>query len=227
MSSDTTTPVVPPTTSRPAPRWRRRKETRPGEILASALESFVERGYESTRLEDVARHAGCTKGTIFLYYAGKAELFKAAVREAMLPMMEAAEQKVESHRGTSRELLESLLRQRWEVMTQTRLSGLHKLMFAEAGKFPELARFYHDEVIHRSHAMFTRVLDRGVTSGEFRAVDTANTARLALAPIMMAAVWRHSFAAVVEPPIDPEAFFATHLEQFFRGITASASPVVS
>lgn len=220
MPSDTTTPVVPPTSSRPAPRWRRRKETRPGEILASALESFVERGYESTRLEDVARHAGCTKGTIFLYYAGKAELFKAAVREAMLPMIEAAEQKVESHRGSSRELLESLLRQRWEVMTQTRLSGLPKLMFSEASKFPELARFYHDEVIHRSHSLLTRVLEQGVANGEFRAMDTANMARLAIAPIMMAAVWRHSFAAVVEPPIDPEKYFATHTEQFFRGIAA-------
>lgn len=218
MSTD---PIDAPVT-RPAPRWRRRKDARPGEILSSALDSFVDRGFQGTRLEDVARQAGCTKGTIFLYYPGKAELFKAAVREAMLPMLEAAEQMVQNHRGSSRDLLEALLRQRWNVMLQTRLSGLPKLMFAEAGKFPDLARFYHDEVIHRSHALLTRVLEQGVERGEFRPLDAENTARLALAPIMVAAIWRHSFAEVVEPPIDPEAFFAVALEQFFRGIAAEA-----
>jgi len=223
MSSEPMHPADPPSSSKPAPRWRRRKETRPGEILASALDSFVERGYEATRLEDVARRAGCTKGTIFLYYEGKAELFKAAVREAMLPMLAAAEQTVESHTGTSRELLETLLRQRWKVMLETRLSGLPKLMFAEAHKFPELARFYHDEVIHRSHALFRRVLEQGIERGEFRKIDVANVARLAMAPIMMAAVWRHSFAAVVEPPIDPDGYMNTVLEQFFRSITADAT----
>jgi len=208
--------------ARPAPRWRRRKEARPGEILSSALDSFVDRGFQATRLEDVARQAGCTKGTIFLYYPGKAELFKAAVREAVLPMLEAAEQMVETHQGSSRDLLEALLRQRWNVMLQTRLSGLPKLMFAEAGKFPDLARFYHDEVIHRSHALLTRVLEQGVQRGEFRPLDAANTARLALAPIMVAAIWRHSFAEVVEPAIDPEAFFAVALDHLFRGIAAEA-----
>ncbi len=223
MSSEPMQPAEPPSSSKPAPRWRRRKETRPGEILASALDSFVERGYEATRLEDVARRAGCTKGTIFLYYEGKAELFKAAVREAMLPMLAAAEQTVEEHKGSSRELLETLLRQRWKVMLETRLSGLPKLMFSEAHKFPELARFYHDEVIHRSHALFRRVLEQGIERGEFRKVDVANVARLAMAPIMMAAVWRHSFSAVVEPPIDPDGYLNTVLEHYFRGIAADAT----
>ena len=208
---------------RPAPRWRRRKATRPAEILTAALDSFVERGYEATRLEDVARAAGCTKGTIFLYYEGKAELFKAAVRDAMLPMLEAAEHTADGHTGCSRELLEALLRQRWDLMRKTRLSGLPKLMFAEAGKFPELARFYHDEVIHRLHALLTRVLEAGVARGEFRSMDVPNTARIAIAPIMMAAIWRHSFEAVVEPPIEPEVFFTVSLDHFFRGIVADPS----
>lgn len=212
---DTTTLPV-----RPAPRWRRRKEARPGEILTAALDSFVERGFESTRLEDIARRAGCTKGTIFLYYENKAELFKAAVREAMVPVMQAAEQAVEGHRGSVRDLLETLLRQRWERMTRTSLSGLPKLMFAEAEKFPELARFYHDEVIQRSTTLLTRVLQLGVERGEFRPLDAENTARLAIAPIMVTAIWKHSFASVVQPPIEPGPFFETSLDTFFRGIAA-------
>ena len=202
------------------PRWRRRKAARPAEILTAALDSFVEHGYEASRLEDIARRAGCTKGTIFLYYPSKAELFKSAVREAMGPLLLAAEQTVEGHRGGARQLLEALLRQRWQAMTHTRLSGIPKLMFAEGAKFPELARFYHDEIIERGHALLTRVLELGVERGEFRALDAANIARVAIAPILLAAVWRHSFAAVVERQVAPEPFFETALQLLFRGIAA-------
>jgi AcrR family transcriptional regulator len=63
-------------------RWSRRKEARPEEITAAALELFVERGYAATRLEDVAARAGISKGTLYLYFADKEDLFKAVVREA-------------------------------------------------------------------------------------------------------------------------------------------------
>lgn len=212
-----------PKPARRAPRWRRRKQARPGEITAAALDFFVERGFEGSRLEDIARMAGCTKGTIFLYYASKAELFKATVREAMDPILLAAEQAVEGHHGSARELLEQLLRRRWDAMTNTRLSGIPKLMFAEAGKFPELARFYHDEVIERSHVLLRRVLELGIANGEFRSdMDVANVSRVAVAPILLAALWRHSFEAVVEPPIQPEPFLETSLALLFRGIAAGS-----
>lgn len=205
---------------RTPPVRRRRKAARPGEILASAMESFVQRGYEGSRLEDIAHRAGCTKGTVFLYYESKAELFKAVVRSAMLPTLQAAEQTVEGHRGSARELLESLLRQRWQAMYHTPLAGIPKLMFAEADKFPELARFYHDEIIERSHALLKRVLDLGVERGEFVPMDTANVARVSIAPILLAAVWRHSFATVTAAPVEPEAFFESALSTLFRGIAA-------
>src|SRR5215813_4132561 len=111
---------------KPAPRWRRRKDTRPAEILAAALEIFGERGYDATRLEDVGRRAGCTKGTVFLYYESKSELFKAAVREAMSPMVRDTEQAVDEHHGSSKDLLTKVLRLRWEHMARTRLTGIVK-----------------------------------------------------------------------------------------------------
>src|SRR5215470_17296837 len=117
-----------PNDRKPAPRWRRRKDTRPAEILAAAQEIFGERGYDATRLEDVGSRAGCTKGTVFLYYESKAELFKAAVREAMLPQLRETEKLVDEHRGSARELLEALLRMRWDHMERTRLSGLVRLL---------------------------------------------------------------------------------------------------
>ena len=59
----------------------RRKDARPGELLTAALELFVEKGFAATRAEEVAQRAGVSKGTLFLYYATKEELFKAVVRD--------------------------------------------------------------------------------------------------------------------------------------------------
>src|SRR5215831_19897546 len=76
---------------RPAVRWRRRKEDRPGEIIAAALACFAERGFAATRLDDVAHRAGVTKGTLYLYFPNKEELFKAVVAQALVPNLERGE----------------------------------------------------------------------------------------------------------------------------------------
>ena len=208
------------TQAKHTPRWRRRKEARPAEILAAALEIFGERGYESTRLVDVARRAGCTKGTIFLYFENKTELFKAAVREVMLPLVLETEKLVETHRGTTLELMEALLRLRWENMMRNRLSGLVKLMLAETRSYPELARFYNDEFIARNQALLQRVLQQGLDRGEFRPMNVVQVARFVVAPMMFATVWRHAFEHAVGTPGTLEDYFESALGVMLAGLSA-------
>jgi AcrR family transcriptional regulator len=202
----------------PAPRWRRRKDTRPAEILTAAQEIFGERGYDATRLEDVGRRAGCTKGTVFLYYESKAELFKAAVREAMAPMVRDTEQAVEGHQGSTRELLTKVLRLRWEHMERTRLTGLVKLLITETGKYPDLARFYSDEFYDRGQLLLRKVLQKGVERGEFRKLDVEQAARVVVAPLLFAAIWRHTFEPVASSPIELNQYFTTSLEIMLAGL---------
>jgi AcrR family transcriptional regulator len=203
---------------KPAPRWRRRKDTRPAEILAAALEIFGERGYDATRLEDVGRRAGCTKGTVFLYYESKSELFKAAVREAMSPMVRDTEQAVEEHQGSASELVTKVLRLRWEHMARTRLTGLVKLLLTETGKYPDLAKFYNDEFYDRGQALLRKVIQKGVDSGEFRKLDVEQAARVVVAPLLFAAVWRHTFESVASTPIELDQYFTTSLEIMLAGL---------
>lgn len=208
-----------PSTPAPAgPRWHRRKQARPSEILDAALTEFVEHGFAGSRLEDIARRAGCTKGTIFLYFDSKQELFKAMVRRTMLPVIETGESLIERHDGTAQTLLASLLRQRFEYMTNTAACALPKLMLSEAANFPELARFYHDEIITRSHAIIERALKSGVERGEFREMDTSNVARAAVAPLLLVAAWKFSFMKHAQVDLDPVAYFETALDVLLRGI---------
>ena len=59
------------------PRWQRKKEERPQEILSAALELFVQQGFSATKVEQVARKAGVTPGTLYVYFENKEALLSA------------------------------------------------------------------------------------------------------------------------------------------------------
>ena len=136
-----------PTTS-PTPRWRRRSDARPQELLDAALETFVERGYAATNMDEIARRAGVSKGTLYLYYSGKAELLKAVVRQSLLGNLSEAQTLACAHSGTFGELLNFFLGEFTRRISRTNVSGIPKLILAESGNFPEIAQFYFEEVIH-------------------------------------------------------------------------------
>jgi AcrR family transcriptional regulator len=203
---------------KPQPRWARRKDARPEEIIAAALELFVERGYASTRLEDVAARAGVSKGTLYLYFENKEDLFKAVVRGNVLPVLQHGEVLVKEYSGSSADLLQQLVRGWWALTGSTKIAGLPKLVMAEAGNFPDLAKFYYDEVIMRALSMFSRVVQRGADAGEFREVDVDYLIHVALAPLVMLGVWRHSFACCEHEQLQPERYLDTYLDMLLHSL---------
>jgi AcrR family transcriptional regulator len=202
------------------PRWRRRKEARPDEILAAALASFAERGFAATRLEDVAARAGVSKGTLYLYFPGKEELFEAVVRARLLPNLERLEALLASFEGPSAALLERLLLTMAEVVG-SQLGAIPKLVIAEAGNFPELARFYLNEVVRRGLRLIGAILRRGIARGEFRAVDVDHTVFCVIAPMLIAALWKNSLEPHDAAPLDAQALARAHLDLLLRGLEAT------
>ena len=200
------------------PRWERRKEARPKELLASAIELFVERGFAATRLEDVARRAGVSKGTLYLYYANKEDLFKAVVRQTILPMIDDAEASVAEFDGHSAELLRQVILSWWHRLGSTKASGISKLILAEADNFPELGRFYQDEVMTRRVRMISNMLERGIRRGEFRAIDVPQTAQVLIAPLLMLSTWKHTVGPCERCDLQPEAFLAAFLDITLHGL---------
>lgn len=202
------------------PRWERRKQDRPQELLAAAMQLFVERGFAATRLEDVAARAGVSKGTLYLYYENKESLFKSVVRTHMLPLLDEAEAMVDNYPGSSADLLRELMLGWWETAMRSGLNGITKLMMAESGNFPELARFYHEEIIVRSDAMVVRMLERGMARGEFRQIDTESMKKVIVAPVVMLMLWDQSFGPCSITPIDSQAYLASLVDLCINGLKA-------
>ena len=201
-----------PAATKSEPRWARRKHARPEEITAAALEQFVERGYAGTRLEDVAARAGISKGTLYLYFESKEELFKAVVREGLVSPIAEIRGIVDQFEGSTFDLLRMMLFGWWERVGATRVSGIPKLIFAEAGNFPELARFYVAEVVDPGHEVIKAIVKRGIARGEFRDLDADYAAQMIAAPMIFITMWCCSLAHHATRTIDPVRYLEMHLD---------------
>ncbi len=200
------------------PARQRRKEARPAELLAAALDLFVERGFAATKLDDVAAHAGVSKGTLYLYFASKEELFKAVIQQGILPVLDQGDEMLLQFDGDAGALLETMLKRFWELVGSTHLAGIPKLMISEAGNFPEVAQFYYENVILRGRGLIRAVLERGIASGQFRAVDIESAIDVILAPQMMLLILRYSLTPCGCGKQNPEAYLRTHIDLLINGL---------
>lgn len=199
----------------------RRKEARPGELLEAALDLFVEKGFAATRSEEVAARAGVSKGTLFLYFPSKEELFKAVVVENLAGRFTEWNQEFEAFEGSTADMLRYCMRIWWERVGATKASGLTKLMMSEGNNFPALADFYRSEVVRPGHALLRRILQRGVDSGEFAPIDIDHAIYAVLAPMIFLMLAKHSGTVCVDDQaqIDPEKYITLQADIVLHGFT--------
>jgi AcrR family transcriptional regulator len=203
-------------------RWKRRKDARPQEILEAALRVFAAKGFAATRLEDIAARAGVAKGTIYLYFESKEAVFTALVKEKLGGRLSAFADVARGHEGPSGPLLAELLRSFGVFLRTSDYVVLPKIVISEAGNFPHLARMYREEVAARGMALLGGVIEAGMKHGEFRQMPVEHAVRLALAPLLLIAIWRTTFAQFDAKPYDYEGLVEAHIATLLRGLAKEA-----
>ena len=206
-------------------RRERRKEARPGELLQAALTLFVEKGFAATRSEEVAQRAGVSKGTLFLYFPSKEDLFKAVIQENIGKLFPLWSDEMQQFQGSSSDLLRHCVQSWWTQVGATPASGIVKLVMSEAQNFPEIADYYQREVIAPGRELLCRVLARGVASGEFRPMDVSQAVYTLIAPMIFLMMWKHSVEACAPSAQmkDPEEFLQLQVDLLLHGMTSKAS----
>jgi TetR/AcrR family transcriptional regulator len=204
----------------PLAHRKRRKEARPGELLDAALALFVQKGYAATRVEEVARAAGVSKGTLFIYFPSKEELFKAVVRENISGRLASWQAEFEHFEGSTPDMVRYALQQWWLLLGATGASGISKLVMTEACHFPEIAHFYRQEVIEPGFALIRQILQRGVARGEFEPIDLEYGVYGLVAPMIFLIMWKHGLSTCAQPisAIDPDLFVARQTELLLSGL---------
>jgi AcrR family transcriptional regulator len=210
------------------PTRRRLKEARPQQLLDAALELFVEKGFAATRAEEVAQRAGVSKGTLYLYYPSKEELLKAVIREHLSSRIAAGAATAEKHRGPVADLLREVFSRWWLEVFDSPTSGVFKLIITEVRNFPDIAEFYVAEVIQPAEDLIGRIVQRGVDSGEFDALDVPDVVHSLCLPMVMLCVHKHSIGACGtehQDHFEPRKFVRAHVDLIVRGLVrAKAAP---
>lgn len=199
--------------------WTRRKEARPQEILEAALGLFVEKGFAATKIEDIARAAGVTRGTPYLYFANKEEIFKSVIRSLLVPQLAVGETLLQEWQGSARDLLIKLFQMWWQMVGETSFSALPKLMVAEGGNFPEVMALYNEEFIVPGQGMIRQVLLRGIASGELVVSDLDYAVHVLSAPMVMAMMLKNTPSSCLPSDFSAERYVSCTLDLFLNGLS--------
>jgi AcrR family transcriptional regulator len=200
------------------PKWRRRSEARPGEIVQAALDVFAEKGFAAAKLDDIAARAGISKGALYLYFETKEDIFRAVVREAVAPNLDEVQVMLAQATIPFPDMLRVVFARVARAITTSRLGAVAKLVIGESRNFPELARVWHDEVVSRALTAIGNAIQWGQERGEVRPGDPRLQAFSIMGPILMGVIWRETFTPIGAPAVDLEALVAQHADTVLLGL---------
>ncbi len=199
-------------------KFQRRKDERPGEIVAAAMEVFAEKGFALAKLDEIAQRAGVSKGALYLYFDTKEELFRAVVRETVVPNIEGVRAMALAYEGPFAELAPLLLERLVAVADNSRLPAVARMVIAESRTFPDLARTWHDSVVSQAVGVIAELISRAQARGEIRPGRPRFYAFSLIGPMLMGFLWRETFQPIGAEPIDLAALARQHVETVLSGM---------
>jgi AcrR family transcriptional regulator len=203
------------------PRFQRRKEDRPAEITQAALAAFAEKGYAATKVDEVARRAGVSKGLLYLYFKTKEDLFKAVIRSFLSPRIDALISNIEETELSAEEFLRGPFLAFARSIPKSPAKILIRLMIAEGPKHPDLIAWYWDNVISRALAALRSLIERGVDNGEFRKSAVNEFPQLLVTPVLFSVIWMNIFQ--LHSNLDTDRFIEAHVAMVLDSIKVESS----
>lgn len=196
------------------------KDERRTAFLMAAMDEFFDKGFEAARVDDIAKRAGLSKGTLYLYFKSKEELFQGLIDMAAAPKLEEMETIV-STASTASDALAGILKFAPVMVRQSIMPRIIKVLIGDGGRFPDVAHTYRQQVIEQVIGLIAGILKRGQDAGEFDVIDADLTARVVIAPIFMSMIWHILFEQDTpdgENLVDLEALFSVHHTMLMRAL---------
>lgn len=200
------------------PRWKRRAEDRPREICAAALEVFAEKGFAAAKLDEIARRAGVSKGTLYLYFKDKEQLFRAVVRNTVVPNVEMLRAGLIQTGLPFADLVRLFLTQFVEITNRVPVGAVAKMVISESRNFPELAKVWHDEVVSKALGTVTALIEMAQAKGEVREGDARLHSFTLMGPMLMGILYRETLVPIGGEPLDLGALARQHVETILTGL---------
>jgi len=208
--------------SSPSPKWRRRADARPTEIIQAAYEVFSEKGFAAARLDEIAKRAGVSKGALYLYFETKQDIFEAVVKDAVAPNIGAIEQFALAFPGPFEQLIRMMIPRVAELADKSDIGKVVKMVIGESGNFPEIARIWHDDIVGKALGLLTGLIARAQERGEIRPGDPREYTLTIISPLLTAVLFRETFVPAGGMPFDIPHLMQQHLDAVLPGLLTSS-----
>ena len=182
------------------------------------MQAFAEKGYAATKVEDVAKRAGVSKGLLYLYFKTKEDLFKAVIRSFISPRIDALVSDIENTQLSAEEFLRGPFLRFAKSVPRSPARKLLRLLIAEGAKYPDLIAWYWENVVSRGLAAIRSVIAKGVSNGEFRPSALDTFPQLLVSPVIFSMLWKHLFET--HEGLDTDEFLEAHVDLLLESIKA-------
>lgn len=185
--------TIPPTSRREARRLDRRDA-----ILTVAKAYFLEHGYAGTTMSGIAAALGGSKGTLWNHFPSKEDLFS-AVLDRVATAYRAQLSQILDPCGLLEPTLLRACRSLLDKVCSTEAIALHRLIYAESGRFPELSRIFFELAPRHTRALLADYISGAMDRGQLRRDDPADAARVLMALTMAGSHQQLMIGQITEP----------------------------
>src|SRR5581483_4945598 len=202
------------------PRWQRRPAERPEEISAAALRVFASRGLHQTTLDDVAKEAGVSKGTIYLYFKNKEDLFIAAAQQVVPTLDELVSKRPGA--SVSEEdfahVLRTLARTMYRRFRTPAYLAFFGLMAAETLRHPEWGQLYFERIVLALNRRIAELLRNATAVGLVRKLHPILAGRAFAGMFLIMAVTQEHLGGNRLTPFSEKQIVDSLTDIFLHGI---------
>jgi AcrR family transcriptional regulator len=202
----------------PAPKFRRRADARPDEVLDAAIALFADKGYAATTVQEIAAKAGLSKGAVYLYFPSKAAVLEGLVERAISPVAQTALSQLAKFSGDPRPLIAQVMKMFVARLRETDALAVPRIIVHEAVAAPEIAQMYRRAVLDKAVPALTGLIAKGVEGGFIRRVDPELTVRSVVGPILVHLLLDEIFDLRPESGLQLERLIDNHLTILLAGL---------
>ena len=199
------------------------KDERRAQLLDAALDEFFEKGFSAARMDDIARRAKLSKGTLYLYFDSKKAMFQELIDELAIPKIEGIEQ-IALSAASIDDALDGFASLAPVLVRESKIPILMKILIGDSQTFPDILTDYRRNVLERILNTVASILEQANARGEIKVEDPDLMARLIIAPAALSGIWQALFGQDQEVQIDLETLFRMHADNLKaalkRGVTS-------
>jgi len=140
------------------------------QIIEGARRVFIEMGFDAASMNDITREAGVSKGTIYVYFANKEELFEALIEEERRSIFANLYEALERG-GTVRDTLTAYGIALVRKITSPAVLKAQRTVISICERMPELGVRFYDRGPKRGHDKLAAYLTRAVEAGALAIPD--------------------------------------------------------